>query len=139
VKSRLTKLPPEWADRVHGAGPAVRQPAHQSHTTGQMNKTEARYAAMLQTWLAAEGIEHWSFETLKIRLAANTYYTPDFAVWRAGRLEFHEVKGGFIRDKSRIKFRCAAEALPWAGFVMMQWKDGQWTRILALNKAENLP
>lgn len=78
---------------------------------GTMNKTEERYAALLA---ARQDIERWRYEGLKLRLAPNTHYTPDFYVLlRDGTVELHEVKGGFIHDDgSTIKLKVAASAYP---------------------------
>ena len=60
---------------------------------GQMNKTEAEYAASLENMKHAGLIAWYRFEGIKLRLADNTFYTPDFAVMRAtGEMELHEVK-----------------------------------------------
>ena len=80
--------------------------------SGQMNKSEAAYAAHLEA-LKSEGEVLWfRFEGLKLRLADNTFYTPDFAVLaRDGVLECHELKG-FWRDDARAKIKIAAEMYP---------------------------
>lgn len=50
---------------------------------GELNKTEAVYAERLRA-LEASGQVLWhKFEGLKLRLADNTFYTPDFAVMAA--------------------------------------------------------
>jgi len=65
---------------------------------GQMNKTE---------------IAWYRFEGIKLRLADNTFYTPDFAVMLAnGQLEMHEVKGGCWTDDARVKTKVAADQYP---------------------------
>ena len=52
------------------------------------------------------------FEGLKLRLADNTFYTPDFAVMSAdGVMECHEVKG-FWQDDARAKIKIAADLYP---------------------------
>ncbi|MDN8612768.1 DUF1064 domain-containing protein [Variovorax ginsengisoli] len=80
--------------------------------TGAMNKTEAAYAAHLELLKHAGEIEWHRFEGLKFRLADNTFYTPDFAVMRAGgQIECHEVKG-FWQDDARAKIKIAADLYP---------------------------
>lgn len=92
----------------------------------RMNKAEAEYAAMLDLEQKAGGITYWRFEAMKIRLADNTFYTPDFLVMRADRsLEFHEVKGNFIMDDAKVKLKVAAETCPF-GFVLAQKVKGAW-------------
>ena len=54
----------------------------------------------------------FKFEGIKLRLADNTFYTPDFAVMRcSGQLEMHEVKG-YWQDDARVKIKVAADAYP---------------------------
>lgn len=80
--------------------------------TGAMNKTEAAYEADLRDAQALGDIQWYRFEGLKLRLADNTFYTPDFAVMaRDGVMECHEVKG-FWRDDARAKIKIAADQYP---------------------------
>lgn len=79
---------------------------------GALNKTEAAYQAHLAARQVAGEIAWFRFEGVKLRLADNTFYTPDFAVMRAdGALEMHEVKG-FWSDDARVKIKVAADAYP---------------------------
>ena len=79
---------------------------------GAMNKTEAAYDAYLELRYRAGEIVWRRFEGLKLRLANNTFYTPDFAVMLAdGTLECHEVKG-FWTDDARVKIKVAASMYP---------------------------
>jgi hypothetical protein len=79
---------------------------------GQMNKTEAAYSAHLEALKHAGQVLWYRFEGLKLRLADNTFYTPDFAVMCAsGVLECHEVKG-FWQDDARAKIKIAADMYP---------------------------
>jgi hypothetical protein len=79
---------------------------------GQMNKTEAEYDAHLRQLLREGAILWYRFEGLKLRLADNTFYTPDFAVLdQSGVLECHEVKGHW-QDDARVKIKVAADAYP---------------------------
>lgn len=74
---------------------------------GQMNKTETAYAQELELRKRYGEIAWFRFEGIKLRLADNTFYTPDFAVMLAnGQLEMHEVKGGYWTDVDR---RCQGE------------------------------
>lgn len=86
---------------------------------GAMNKTEAAYAAHLEQ-LKATGLVAWfKFEGVKLRLADNTFYTPDFAVMAAsGLMEMHEVKG-FWQDDARVKVKVAADLYPFR-FIAVQ-------------------
>lgn len=79
---------------------------------GTMNKTEAAYGSHLELRRHAGDVAWYRFEGLKLRLADNTFYTPDFAVMLAGgQLECHEVKG-FWQDDARAKIKVAAEMYP---------------------------
>lgn len=80
--------------------------------TGQLNKTEAAYDAHLAAQQHAGQILWRKFEGLKLRLADNTFYTPDFAVMAAdGVMECHEVKG-YWQDDARAKIKVAADLYP---------------------------
>ena len=93
---------------------------------GRLNKTEAEYAGMLELRKRAGEIAWYAFEPFKIRLADRTFYDIDFGVMLAdGRLEVHEVKGGFITDDGRVKLKVAAEHFP-AQFFLCQKTKGAW-------------
>lgn len=77
-----------------------------------MNKSEQAYAAHLTAKQAAGLIQWFEFEAVKLRLADNTFYTPDFAVVAAdGVMEMHETKG-FWEDDARVKIKVAASLFP---------------------------
>lgn len=79
---------------------------------GERNKTEAAYEAHLRLREHAGEVLWFHFEGLKLRLADNTFYTPDFVVLAAdGVLECHEVKG-FWTDDARVKVKVAAAQYP---------------------------
>lgn len=81
-------------------------------TTRKMNKTESAYADYLRNQRDIRKIHWFEFEAVKLRLADNTYYTPDFVVLPAdGVLAFHEVKGHW-RDDARVKIKIAAALFP---------------------------
>ena len=80
--------------------------------TGQMNKTEEAYASTLKLRQHAGEVAWFKFEGIKLRLADNTFYTPDFAVMLAdGSMEMHEVKGHW-QDDARAKIKIAADMYP---------------------------
>jgi len=98
--------------------------------TGTMNKTEAAYAATLNARRHAGEVAWFKFEGIKLRLADNTFYTPDFAVMLAdGALEAHEVKG-FWADDARAKIKIAADLYPFR-FIAVKAKPkkegGGWS------------
>lgn len=80
--------------------------------TGQMNKTESAYCQLLELRKRTGEVDWYRFEGVKLRLADNTFYTPDFAVMLStGEMEMHEVKG-FWADDARVKIKVAAEQYP---------------------------
>lgn len=85
---------------------------------GQMNKTELAYEQTLKSRLIAGNILWYKFEGIKLRLADNTFYTPDFAVMLAnGQIELHEVKGFWV-DDARVKIKVAADMYPFRFFAI---------------------
>lgn len=100
--------------------------------TGQMNQTEEAYARDLELRRAAGEVAWFKFEGVKLRLADNTFYSPDFAVMLAsGVMEMHEVKGGrgIFFDDAKVKIKVAAEMYPFAfvvAFPIPKRKGGGW-------------
>lgn len=107
-------------------GPFTRlTPAKASERPCRMNKTEARYAAILEARKIAGEIREWHFEAVTLRLGDDCRYTPDFLVVLAdGTLEFHETKG-FWRDDAKVKVRVAASLFPFR-FIAMRLVKGTW-------------
>ncbi len=90
---------------------------------GQMNKTETAYAAFLETLKSLGDVLWYRFEGIKLRLADNTFYTPDFAVMAAsGQLEMHECKG-YWQDDARVKIKVAAEMYPFKFIAAKKFGD----------------
>lgn len=82
------------------------------HKAGVLNKTEAAYAKVLESYKQDGDILDYMFEAYTLKLADNTRYTPDFMVIRKdGTMEFHEVKG-FWRDDAKVKIKVAAKQFP---------------------------
>ncbi len=87
--------------------------------TGAMNQTEARYERDLRDAVTLGDVAWYRFEGIKLRLADNTFYTPDFAVMLStGEMEMHEVKG-FWADDARVKIKVAADQYPFR-FIAVQ-------------------
>lgn len=90
--------------------------------SGEMNKTEAAFAAYLRTEQVAGRVLWFGFEQVKLRLADNTYFTPDFGVMYAnGELWLVDTKGTkkdggrykpWVEEDARIKLKVAAETFP---------------------------
>lgn len=86
--------------------------------TGQMNATERAYADELELLQRAGEVAWYRFEGVKLRLADNTFYTPDFAVMLSnGEMQMHEVKGHWL-DDARVKIKVAAEMYPFQFFAL---------------------
>ena len=49
--------------------------------TGVMNETEAEYALHLESLKVVGTVAWYKFEGLKLRLADNTFYSPDFFIF----------------------------------------------------------
>jgi len=99
--------------------------------TGQMNKLESAYESHLKTLLLSGEILWYKFEGIKLRLADNTFYTPDFVLMlKSGQMEAHETKG-FWTDDARVKIKVAAETFP-LRFIAIKAKTkkdgGGWDR-----------
>lgn len=100
-------------------------------TPGAMNRTEQAYAEVLRMRQLCGEIEWFMFEGIKLRLADNTFYTPDFFVMLSdGTFEAHETKG-FWEDDARVKIKVAASLYP-IRFIAMKPNPkrtgGGWTK-----------
>ena len=97
---------------------------------GALNKTEQAYSNFLENRKIAGDVLWFKFEGVKLRLADNTFYTPDFAVLGADEvMEMHEVKG-FMQDDAAVKIKVAASIYPFRFFLckVRPKKDGGgWT------------
>jgi hypothetical protein len=93
--------------------------------SGEMNKTEAKYAARLDLMKQAGVILWWEFEPMNLRLGAKCFYRVDFLVLTMDNaLEAHEVKGYWTED-AKVKIKVAAAKFPFR-FVAMQFIKGEW-------------
>jgi len=89
---------------------------------------ELQYADFLEQQRHLREIEAWLFEPFNIRLAGNTYYTPDFLVVAKREFQIHEVKGR-RRQKGLVKFKVARELLPWFRWIMVTKIKGIWEEV----------
>lgn len=112
-------IPLRLRKRVRGR--AVRR------TPGAMNGWERRYSLLLEQRLKAGKIQAWSFDRLKLRLAAKTFYDTDFmVVAENGDIEIHEVKGHW-EDDARVKIKVAAEMFPFRFLaITLDKRTGEW-------------
>lgn len=87
---------------------------------GQLNKLELEYQDHLEALKIAGEVLWYKFEGIKLRLADNTTYTPDFFILKAnGELEAHECKG-FWKDDGRAKIKIAADLFPFRFIAVKQ-------------------
>lgn len=100
---------------------------------GLMNKTEARYAAMLGEMLERGEIVKWWFEPFSLRLTLpdegrGVRYTPDFMLlYPDGETVIVDIKGGGVNnDASLVRAKCAAERFFLWHFWFVTWSKGQW-------------
>ena len=98
------------------------------HRSGDMNRLEKNYyEEVLKPKLLAGEYTWVAFEPFKLRLADNTFYTPDFvAISKDGQLEVHEVKG-FWEDDARVKWKIAAEQFYFFRFFAITVKNKLWS------------
>jgi hypothetical protein len=88
--------------------------ARGKHTPGEMNKTEAEYAGLLELRKRAGEIVNYQFEAVTVKLAHDCRFTADFFIEHpSGAIECVDVKGsGPIQEDSIIKIRLAAKQFP---------------------------
>lgn len=98
-----------------------------------MNRVEQAYANWLRERQLVGEIRWYFFEAMKLRLADNTFYTPDFlVVARDLGLEAHEVKSIWSTGKpgwhedARVKIKVAAEMFPLRFIAATLMRDGSW-------------
>ena len=130
----------EHEARVQAAMPTKRR--------GVMNKTEAAYAAHLESWkrsgprpiMTRSGsftLERFDFEPERFRLADGTNYTPDFRLVMTEQLTgdiviaFHEVKPARRLRTERdgiVRVKWAAQLNPMYRFAIVRpGGNGEWT------------
>ena len=98
---------------------------------GEMNRTEAKYAAELERQKHLGHIKWYSFECVKLVIAQDEkcWYTPDFLVLAADDvLELHEVKGAraVFADDSKVKVKVTAAKYPFRVKVVFPRRNGGW-------------
>jgi hypothetical protein len=120
LEKALAALPKAQKRGKYGAQPIA----------GVMNKTEARFAAILEARKrAGEILDYW-YESFNVRLAKKTWFKADFLImFHSGALEFVDVKGGGpTADDAQVKIKVAAEMYPRFGWVQERFKGGGWKR-----------
>lgn len=98
--------------------------------TAKISKPELQRWEELNALFRAHEIVWFEHEAIRLRLAKNCFYVPDFVVVQADlSLRVEEVKGarGFsLDDEGRTKWRVAAERFPWLRFVGLSLKSSRW-------------
>jgi hypothetical protein len=94
------------------------------------NKTEAAYRAEV---LGRRGdVVAVQYEPLTLRMANGHRYTPDWVVaTTAGRIECHEVKGGYAlpsHQRARLAFDQARIEFPWIVWVWAKKTENGWMK-----------
>ena len=114
LREQLASLDPE--ERLE----KPRQPRG-TRPEDRMNKTEARYARVLDEYVSSGSLEGYRFEHLKLRAGVERdWYTPDFFAWdREGRIRVIEVKGPHVREDALEKFKAAALIYPMWEWIMV--------------------
>lgn len=127
---KLSDLPKPLQDQIKAqdAARGVKRPGRGRgvvRKAGEMNKTEAAYAEYLDDCIPNGRVKAYWFDAIKLRLAGNTFYTPDFFVLMADwSLEVHEVKGHW-EDDARVKIKVAADKYPFR-FLAVRRDKGGW-------------
>jgi hypothetical protein len=84
------------------------------------NKTEAAYIKNVEAMKAAGDVLWYGYERIKLKLADNTFYTPDLCIIRKdGTIDIYEIKGHW-EDDARVKIKVAAEQFPWLQFFAVK-------------------
>lgn len=94
------------------------------------NKTEAAYRTEVLGRRTDVGALH--YEGLTLRMANGHRYTPDWVViTTGGRIECHEVKGGYAlhsHQRARLAFDQARVEFPWIFWVWSVKTKHGWTK-----------
>ena len=110
---------------------------------GERNKVEAAYEQHLEALKRAGEIDGYRFEGIKLKLADNTFYTPDFLVFAGdGVVELHDTKGTtkkqradgskvaapWIEEDAKLKLKLVAELYPFRVMAVFKTADG-WSKM----------
>jgi hypothetical protein len=119
------------ADRAGSSEPPAEpvQARAQEAVPAYRSKTEARYAARLD---ARDDVARWYYEPASWRIGDGRHYRPDFLViLDDARVQMHEVKGGYIRDRALVKPHAAAALYPAFDWIVVQQEraGAEWQTI----------
>ena len=114
-------LPEEEGDVV----PEITQCSTRSAIAPYKSKAEVEYAERLEYRKLSGQIRFWRYEPFSLVLADGVRYRPDFElVHNDGTIEIVEVKGAFVREDARIKFKVAVDKYVEFKWTLAQRKKG---------------
>lgn len=98
---------------------------------GQMNKTEASFARLLESRRSRGEIRDFEFEAVKLHLGEGAYYTLDFLVRENDdRVTLVEIKGAKIWSRDSVRFKVAVGKYSWLyRFELWQRASGEWSQL----------
>jgi hypothetical protein len=116
----LRKYNSKLVERIKNA--ATPSPLAKAIAAGDgLNKTERAYRDLLEFRKRAGEIRGYQTHALTFILGRDLRYTPEFIVHENdGTLTAIEIKGGFVREDSIVKFRAAQQQFPWLRWQMVQ-------------------
>lgn len=116
--------PPMPADDLVGL---AYEPANEHRGMNQYEKDY--FDEILKPGLISGKYAYTKYESITLRLADRTTYTPDWYVIRSdGVVEFHEVKGGLTREDAWVKLKVAADQYPHPFYKCHRGKRSEpWT------------
>lgn len=108
-------------------GNPERYPSPMPYERNAMNKTERRWAQVLDGYMAVGMVKEYHYERFKLKIGKRCWYTPDFLVVFENRIEIHEVKG-FWRDDARVKVKACRDLYPFYRWIAISWnsKGKKW-------------
>lgn len=118
------------SNRIRGlSGPKMTKPEQAWGHELELSRLSTKAGHNI-TALAITGVLAWAFESVKLRLANGTFYTPDFLV-NVERcpmhLQLHEVKGPHAEEDAKIKFKMAAAKFhAFYVFCYITQSGGRW-------------
>ena len=89
------------------------------------NKLEQKYEEHLWMRMIAGEVLDFRFGALRLRLARNTFYAPDFIVVTPQEIQIHETKG-HQEDDARVKIKAAAREYFYFRFFQIRLTDNEW-------------
>lgn len=123
----------ETAGSVQAIAPAAR--SGEVPSGSRMTKTEERFAARLRMRKETGAIRDYQMHAITVLLDDPTQpgrkgcrYSPDaLVVHLDGSIELAEVKGAYVREDAKLKFRWARQAYPCFRWTWNVWARGEWT------------